>query len=368
VLSRFLKFAGASVQNALEADPDADPAKVTYSAAEAGRMRAPSLINISHRTNHTHKRSRLSRRWVRHHGKIIVLGVDDLDQPQIGSLWNFFESLSPEQPEETKATLASFSTSAKLDALYKWKDLLLYKVPDDIVTYLQSRSMSVQYAHNESYSDDLNFDLYPVRITRFPRLDGSEATPQTLIKYIRAHINELLDTSISNFHPYDPVNDGARWAAADPVKAVLKIDIFPDNAAVVVSKATPTGWIFTTIKTPDTGAHPVSGHRHFYIGKNEDGTYYFINKGVDMTSSGIAGLGVPVFGEYGYRKAEGLWVSLQTKLTELMNANGGNARTEKRVSERIEWRLVYTAWKNALEKVFGKGAGSPEHSAFFDFS
>jgi outer membrane protein OmpA-like peptidoglycan-associated protein len=55
-------------------------------------MRTPSLINISHRTNHTNKRHRLSGRWVRHHGKIFLLGVDDLDQTQIGSSWNSFES------------------------------------------------------------------------------------------------------------------------------------------------------------------------------------------------------------------------------------------------------------------------------------
>jgi hypothetical protein len=85
----------ASVENALEADPDADPPNLTYSAAEAGRMRAPSLMNISHRTNHTHKRHRLSGRWVRHQGKIIVLGVDDLEQTHIGSSWNSFEAHRP---------------------------------------------------------------------------------------------------------------------------------------------------------------------------------------------------------------------------------------------------------------------------------
>jgi hypothetical protein len=58
-------------------------------------MRAPSLINISHRTNHTHKRNRLSGRWVCQHGKIIVLGADDLDQTHIGSSWNSFEAHRP---------------------------------------------------------------------------------------------------------------------------------------------------------------------------------------------------------------------------------------------------------------------------------
>jgi Putative amidase domain len=58
-------------------------------------MRAPSLINISQRTSHTPKRHRLSGRWVRHHGRIILLGVDDIDQAQMGSSWNSFEVHHP---------------------------------------------------------------------------------------------------------------------------------------------------------------------------------------------------------------------------------------------------------------------------------
>jgi hypothetical protein len=56
-------------------------------------MCAPSLMNISRRTNYTQKRHRLSGRWLRHHGKIILLGVDDLDH--IGSSRNSFEGHHP---------------------------------------------------------------------------------------------------------------------------------------------------------------------------------------------------------------------------------------------------------------------------------
>lgn len=254
--------------------------------------------------------------------------------------------------------------AAKLDAVRNWTSLLLKKVPDSVVKGLTERKMKVQYAHNESYSNDLNIDLYPVRIDRFPMYAGVRLTPESLIRYIRLNINSLLDTSISRFTPYIAV-DAMRWATNNPVGAVMRIDIRPDNAAVVCSSATPTGWTFTTVDTPATGTHPVSGHRSFFIA-SRNGVHYFVVKGLDMTSSGIAGMGLPIGGEYGYRKADQLWLSLQRGVANFITSNGGAANVEKRYSARIAWRLVYRRYGTALERVFGKGAGSAGKSPFID--
>jgi hypothetical protein len=189
-------------------------------------------------------------------------------------------------------------------------------------------------------------------------------TPEEFLTHVRLNLNSFLDTSISKFYPYS-LAEAALWAFDNPVGIVLKIDIVPDNAAVVVSSATPMGWVFSTVTTPATGTHPVSGHRSFFLAQR-DGTYYFINKGLDMTSSGIAGLGLPIAGWFGYRKADELWRSLQNKLTKFINANGGEAKKETRISERVEWRYVYHRNRQALERVFGKGAGSSRNSPFFD--
>ena len=73
---QFIKFAGATVKNALEADPYTDPANVAYGAAvKAARVHAPGLMNISERSTHIHRRPRCTGRWVRHRCKIILLGV-----------------------------------------------------------------------------------------------------------------------------------------------------------------------------------------------------------------------------------------------------------------------------------------------------
>jgi hypothetical protein len=265
-------------------------------------------------------------------------------------------------PADGQFELASYTEAAKLDALRNWKNLLLFKVPNDIRDALAARNMQIQYAHEESFSDDLNFDLYPVRIDRFPTVNNAVLSSAQLVKYVRLHINDLLDAAISLFHPYNST-DGQIYASDNPLKAVMKIDIFPDNAAVVVSAATPTGWTFTTVTTPDTGRHPVSGHRNFFMGERE-GINYLINKGLDMTSTGVAGLGFPLAGEYGYGKADVLWRSLQDGVVAFVNANGGSAIKEKPFSERVEWQLVYRQWQIPLEKVFGPGAGSPGGSGF----
>jgi hypothetical protein len=71
---QFVKFAGAAVQNALEADPRADPRKVaSAAAAEAARVHAPGVMNIA--SAGVGKKQTQTGRWIRHHGKVILLGV-----------------------------------------------------------------------------------------------------------------------------------------------------------------------------------------------------------------------------------------------------------------------------------------------------
>lgn len=48
--------------------------------------------------------------------------------------------------------------------------------------------------------------------------------------------------------------------------------------------------------------------------------------------------------------------------------NGGEAEKEARISERVEWRYVYHRYRQSLERVFGKGAGSSRNSPFFDIT
>jgi uncharacterized protein (DUF697 family) len=68
---QFVKFAGETVKSALSAPPNIDPATAAKAAAaEAARIYAPGLYGAGGTAGKSH-----SGRWIRHHGKIIVLGA-----------------------------------------------------------------------------------------------------------------------------------------------------------------------------------------------------------------------------------------------------------------------------------------------------
>lgn len=73
VAKQFVKFAGETVKNALQAPPNIDPATVARSAAsEAAREHAPGLADIDARLGgHHHHHGR----WTREGDKIVVYGV-----------------------------------------------------------------------------------------------------------------------------------------------------------------------------------------------------------------------------------------------------------------------------------------------------
>jgi len=71
---QFVRFAGQTVANALQADPRADPEAVARHAAfEAARIYAPGLMNIAGMGWREPRRR--TGRWVRHGDRIILLGV-----------------------------------------------------------------------------------------------------------------------------------------------------------------------------------------------------------------------------------------------------------------------------------------------------
>ena len=71
---QFVRFAGQTVANALQADPRADPEAVAHAAAvEAARVYAPGLMHIAGMGRH--ERGRRSGRWIRHRDRIVLFGV-----------------------------------------------------------------------------------------------------------------------------------------------------------------------------------------------------------------------------------------------------------------------------------------------------
>lgn len=72
---QFIRFAGETVKNAMEAPPNGNPGAVAKTAAaEAAREHAPGLMDPAlHQSGHHHHRHH--GHWVRHGDKIVLYGV-----------------------------------------------------------------------------------------------------------------------------------------------------------------------------------------------------------------------------------------------------------------------------------------------------
>ena len=232
----------------------------------------------------------------------------------------------------------------------EWRDLFNWSMPPEVAAGVAARGMSVQRIADAA--GELNLDRYEIRITRLP----TGHTAATFFTHFRTHLNDFLDTRNSEFIPYTPGTDDVRWASANPVGTVHKINITgPKNAAVVTSLYEPTRWRFSTITTPWSGAHPVSGHRE--LGVREEG-------GVTTLYTRAADRATGAFGEtLVWLGADQLWRSMQTRVAEWVNQHGGAATIVPRFAERFHpevVRILYgTATAHGLgleeggDKVFG---------------
>jgi hypothetical protein len=217
----------------------------------------------------------------------------------------------------------------------QWADLFNWSVADWIPGYLAGRSMSVQRIADAAGS--LNLDRYEVNIAAVP----AGWTDESLLEHVRINLNDFLDTDNTEFIPYAVGDDDVKWRSAAPVGTVFKIDIVgPDNAAVVASLVESKRWRFSTIHTPWSGDHPVSGHREFGVRTAADGTVVVYTRGADRATDGL-GEGIAFFG------ADRLWRSFQEKLVGWVNANGGSASAPEPFSQRFHPRVV--------EILFGHG-------------
>lgn len=212
------------------------------------------------------------------------------------------------------------------------RDLFQWIPPQSIVDQMTARGFRIQRIADAI--GDLNLDHYQVRIDRFP--DGWDG--QRLLQHFIRHINDFVDTGNTSFDPYSP-GDAITLGSANPLGTVFNLDILgPDNAAVVISAAEAQYYAVTTINTPDTGDHPVSGHRQFgyFI---EDGVTTFYTRGADRSTTPIPGMEWAI-----WQGAESLWESFQAKVAAWVTSNGGSATILKPFSQRFNptaMRLTY---------------------------
>jgi N-acetyl-anhydromuramyl-L-alanine amidase AmpD len=212
---------------------------------------------------------------------------------------------------------------------HDYRDLFQWSPPASVVSGLNGRGFTVQTL--DAAVGDLNLDFYKVLIRRFP--EGWDAP--RLLQYFIRNINQFVDTDLTEFIPYDD-SDVQRLASSNPVGTVFKLDFLgPDNAAIVISDVRPQFYAVTTIHTPWSGDHPVSGHRQFGYIIEDDKTTTFYTRGADRATLGFPGTEHAIF--YGGEK---LWQSFQHKLAAFINNNGGEAEILEPFSERFDAQAV----------------------------
>lgn len=163
-----------------------------------------------------------------------------------------------------------------------------------------------------------------------------------LFKYIRTHLDEFIDDNIADFGDHDePDQDftrDANWETDNYFGVIKKfraydsfagVTIF-DDLGVIVTKQTPNSWIFTTIHTPQTTNHAVSGHREFGFTDNGDGTYNIFIRGADVPTTLVDG----VMQETIFSGAEALWNSVMDNIIEFVTGNSGSTEPKQVISNQ----------------------------------
>ncbi|TAF77863.1 MAG: hypothetical protein EAZ53_01235 [Bacteroidetes bacterium] len=184
----------------------------------------------------------------------------------------------------------------------------------------------------------INLDYYPLNIKKLPTINNISVSKNALLNYVRTHLGDFLDESISSFVSYSS-EDKSKWVTTDPTGTVMvfKINIVED-ATVIASRFSSDSWIFSTIQSPDDFQHPVSGNRMFAIELNNNGEYVFYTKGADRLT-GILDNAISNVNQIAFENADKLWRSLLVKLNDFINRNGGisNIKENEIIWQQKNW-------------------------------
>jgi len=215
---------------------------------------------------------------------------------------------------------------------------------------------------NDAASLVANCDYFPIHITQLPTINSVQWTSQDLFDYFRRNINSFVNTDIATFEPYatSDVNDTPLWLSTNPLGALLHLDMANDGTVIVSgyqNSLIESKMIVSTILSPLDGDHPVTGNRAWGIFSDQtNGGYTFYTTGVDRIttllfdiSNGILDLAPGVTS--GFEDADDLWRSLQDKMIDFIEHNGGHAAKYDMTPDltfRPPWPMLAQFLKNEI--------------------
>lgn len=243
--------------------------------------------------------------------------------------------------------------SADARTIAAWAPLITFRPPPSLVTSLAARDITIPPL--SSAWGALNLDYYPVRISKMPTIDGQQMDAAGFLEHVRLHFNKLLDTRNSHFLPLDNAIDKPVWESADPVGAVIDINVkviplavlpqwepYVDHSLVVCTRHDEQHWVFSAAQGSwsDGAGHPVTGNRMWAIKPIGD-EFVFYTMGADRATGPVDWAANAL--DLVWYGADELWKSLQRGIESFVTVHKGKAYIPGSDSNRYRWDAVRKA-------------------------
>ncbi len=261
------------------------------------------------------------------------------------------EAFAPAQSDEIKCPTCPTG----------WEDLINFEPPKSVRDKLAAENKvlldeSIQmggyptgswYVQNikDATGSQINLDRYSLKITTLPVV-GHRLTAKELFDYIRINLNDFMSEDVTEFDDYpDPdFAESTKWPT-DNYLGVVKVftaylpgsfGLFYDDLGVIATDKTASSWTFSTLHTPETHDHAVSGNRQFGFTANSDGTYTIFARGADRLTAPMDASINWATGESVFDGAEDLWNSFMDNIVQFIDTHQGDAQVETPVSNRYD--------------------------------
>ncbi|UTX47164.1 hypothetical protein [Chryseobacterium sp. MA9] len=270
-------------------------------------------------------------------------------QPMLTYAYNFLEqnpdTVNPEQIftriqdlDNALVQNPNLLLNIPCSELPKWQNLANHPIPTSIKNRIfqingQTNWFSDAVIQNLDYSSSftINMDVYPIKISNMPeKAPGIKYTHAEFFDYFRKNINNFTSISHGKFYPVvEPqfgIDDTQLWNSENPLGSLITIKIPADNGTVVCSGFDSQAWIFTTVKSPWDGEHPVSGNRLFGYFIDSSGDMVIYTRGVDRFTTKVSNNALQYTVEsFGYSEAKKMWQTMQQKLSSFVNSKNGTS-------------------------------------------
>lgn len=241
------------------------------------------------------------------------------------------------------------------DQIQHWQDLAQNAASLEIINKLDSlpssfwNTFAIQTLQNAE-GTVVNMDYFSVNIATLPNdpTTGNQFTADEFLNYFRRNINDFSSGSGSSFEPFCEEltpsicqQETDLWNSNDPTGAIIYIDIPLDDGVVICSESHNDYWYFMTLNAPYAGNHPVSGTREFGYEINDDGTYDFFVRGVDRFNDTTLNNTIGFFNDTDpFLASDFLWTTMQIRMNDFVNNNGGDSSIVPFVKNRPDWDKV----------------------------